>query len=108
MAVEIIKRRFTVDDYLRMGQTGILSEDDHVELIDGEVVVMSPIGLPHLACVDRINRVLVLKLREHGIVRVQVASCSICMTRRNPMSRCCGRKQTSISPDIRIRATSFC
>jgi len=71
MAVEIIKRRFSVDDYERMEQTGILSEDDRVELIDGEVVVMSPIGLPHLACVDRMTRVLVLKLREHAIVRVQ-------------------------------------
>ena len=42
MPVEIIKRRFTADDYQRMGQTGILSEDDRVELIDGEVVSMSP------------------------------------------------------------------
>jgi hypothetical protein len=36
MPMEIIKRRFTADDYQRMGQSGILSEDDRVELIDGE------------------------------------------------------------------------
>ena len=71
MAVEIIKRRFTIADYERMGETGILSEDERVELIEGELLVMSPIGLPHLACVDRITRVLVLALEEQAIVRVQ-------------------------------------
>jgi Uma2 family endonuclease len=71
MAVEIIKRRFTVDDYQRMGQTGILSEDDRVELIDGEILVMSPIGSPHTACVDRFTRVLILRLVDRAIVRVQ-------------------------------------
>jgi Uma2 family endonuclease len=71
MAVEILKRRFTADDYQRMGQTGILSEDDRVELIDGEVVAMTPIGPRHSACIDRTNRALVLAAGENAIVRVQ-------------------------------------
>jgi Uma2 family endonuclease len=52
-----------------MMEAGILSESDHVELIDGEVIEVSPIGSRHAACVDRLNR-LFNKL-EDVIVRVQ-------------------------------------
>lgn len=65
------RRRFTVDDYFRMVEAGILSEDDRVELIDGEVVAMSPIGLRHLASVDRATRVFIRQAGDAAIVRVQ-------------------------------------
>jgi Uma2 family endonuclease len=67
--MEIIKRRFTADDYQRMGQTGILSEDDRVELIDGEVVAMSPIGPRHSATIDRMTRslVMIIEVAESSI-----------------------------------------
>ena len=71
MAVEIIKRRFTADEYQRMGQTGILSTRDRVELIDGEVVAMTPIGLRHGAAVDRANRAMFIAVGDRAIVRVQ-------------------------------------
>src|SRR5687767_12702367 len=51
------RRRFTVDEYYRMGEAGILSERDRVELIDGEIVEMSPIGDRHTASVKRCNEV---------------------------------------------------
>ncbi len=63
--------RFSVDDYHRMAEAGILGEDDRVELIDGEVITMSPIGLRHLSCVDRLNALLVGGLGPRAIVRVQ-------------------------------------
>jgi Uma2 family endonuclease len=50
---------------------GILSEDERVELIDGEVRVMSPIGPRHAALVDRLTRLLVLLCTPSAIVRVQ-------------------------------------
>ena len=42
MPVALTKKLFTADEYQRMGQTGILSEDDRVELIAGEVLAMTP------------------------------------------------------------------
>lgn len=47
MAVTLAKRAFTLDEYHRMVQAGILAESDRVELIRGEIVVMAPIGRRH-------------------------------------------------------------
>jgi Uma2 family endonuclease len=71
MSVEICRRRFTVDDYYRMVGAGILREKDRVELIEGEVVTMSPIGPPHSAYVDRANHALTMRLGDGAITRVQ-------------------------------------
>lgn len=49
-------RRFTVDEYYRMAAVGILTEDDRVELIEGEIVQMPPIGSRHASCVARLDR----------------------------------------------------
>jgi Uma2 family endonuclease len=51
MPVQVLRRHFTIDDYYRMAQAGILHEDDRVELIDGEIVEIAPIGSRHAACV---------------------------------------------------------
>jgi Uma2 family endonuclease len=73
MADTVVRRRFTVDDYHRMAQVGILREREceHVELIDGEIVVMTPIGSRHNACVGSANRALVLTARDTAIVLPQ-------------------------------------
>lgn len=47
--------RFTVDEYHRMGEAGIFHEDDRVELLDGQIVEMTPIGVRHAACVKRLT-----------------------------------------------------
>lgn len=67
----IQKKRFTADDYQRMGRAGILSEDDRVELIDGEVIDMTPIGPRHNAAVNRANRAMVMAVGDSAIVQVQ-------------------------------------
>ena len=69
MQGQIARRHFNVTEYHRMMEAGILLDSDHVELIDGEVIEVSPIGSRHAACVDRLNR-LFNKL-EDVIVRVQ-------------------------------------
>ena len=67
----IVKRRFTADEYQRMGQAGILRREDRVELIDGEIVAMSPIGSRHNACVNHATRALVRAVGDDAIVQVQ-------------------------------------
>jgi Uma2 family endonuclease len=71
MAVQIEKRHFTVEEYYRMGETGILGEDDRVELLEGEIVNMTPIGLQHIACVNRLNMLFTALLGKSVIVSVQ-------------------------------------
>jgi len=73
MAVEVAatRRRFTRKEYHRMAEAGILGEDDRVELIRGEIVEMSPIGPRHSAFVDNLTRLLVRRLPDDAIVRVQ-------------------------------------
>ena len=71
MAVDLRRRRFTIDEYERMAETGILDEDERVELIEGEIVEMSPIGPPHASIVARINAVLVSRFAGRAIVWTQ-------------------------------------
>jgi Uma2 family endonuclease len=71
MSVQVQKRYFNVDEYYRMYEAGVLAGNDRVELIQGEVFEMSPIGSSHAACVDRLNAVLHRKAGQIAIVRVQ-------------------------------------
>ncbi|MGD8869045.1 MAG: Uma2 family endonuclease [Gemmatimonadales bacterium] len=70
MHVQIPTRRFTVEEYQRMAEAGILREDDRVELLDGRIVVMTPIGEPHAACVRRLNNLLAERAGGRAIIDV--------------------------------------
>jgi Uma2 family endonuclease len=69
--MEARDRLFTADEYYRLAEAGIRHEDDRVELLDGVVVEMTPIHVPHAACVDRLNVVLQRGYGDRVIVRVQ-------------------------------------
>ena len=64
-------KRFTADEYQRMGQAGIFAEDDRVELIDGEIYAMTPIGPAHAAAVNRTIAALMRAMGNHAIVSPQ-------------------------------------
>ena len=68
---KITKRRFSVKEYYLMADAGILSPRDRVELIDGEIVQMAPIGSYHAACVDTLSNLFREMLGRRVIVRVQ-------------------------------------
>ena len=59
--VEPERRRFTVEEFQRMGEAGIIAPDERVELIDGEVYAMTPVGPRHIWSVIYLNKYL-LKL----------------------------------------------
>ena len=65
------QRLFTVDEYYAMACAGILHEDDRIELIDGLIIAMAPIGDPHVDCVNHLNRLFVLRIDPKAIVSVQ-------------------------------------
>lgn len=69
--VEIIKRLFSVTEYHRLADAGILTEDDRVELIHGEIVEMSPINSPHADCVDKLSEWFILNFHGKAVTRVQ-------------------------------------
>lgn len=63
--------RFTRGDYHRMREAGILGEDDPVELLDGEIVAMPPIGPGHNSVTDKLAHFFIRELGERYICRVQ-------------------------------------
>jgi Uma2 family endonuclease len=71
VGVERARRLFTIEEYERMVETGILERDDRVELIEGEIVEMSPIGDPHAAFVANLNHLLVSHMGDRARVWVQ-------------------------------------
>ena len=71
MSVQLLRRKFTVEQYHKMVESGILTEDDRVELIRGEIIEMSPIGTKHAAYVKRLNKLLSQKLRDRVLIAIQ-------------------------------------
>ncbi len=65
------RRQFTVEEYCAMAEAGILAEEERIELLDGEIIVMPPIGEPHEHSTDWLNRRLTYRLYDHALVRVQ-------------------------------------
>ncbi len=71
MAVHPTRRRFTVAEYHQMAEAGILGEDDRVELIEGEIVEMAPIGRRHAGRVARLDRMFQRLTGDESVVWVQ-------------------------------------
>jgi len=80
-------RLFTVDEYYRMGEVGILPEDASVELIEGQIVEASPIGPRHAACVTKLTMLLHRTLSETMV------------STRNPVRL---SKYSELQPDITV------
>ena len=64
-------RKFTVAEYYRMAEAGILKPDERVELIEGEIVVMPPIGPEHADDVDELNAVFAPYAPGRFRIRIQ-------------------------------------
>lgn len=71
MAMESTRRLFTVSDYYRMGEAGVFGPDERVELLEGEILRMNPIGPRHANCVDALTHLFVARLGDRVDVRIQ-------------------------------------
>lgn len=65
-------RRFTVDEYYRMAEAGILRPEERLELLDGEIFTMAAMGSPHAAGVTTLASWFILRVVGRALVRIQV------------------------------------
>lgn len=65
------RHKLTVTDYCRLGDAGSFGVDDRVELIEGEVIDMAPIGIAHASLVDHLNDLFTRAVGDRAQVRVQ-------------------------------------
>src|SRR5205085_263235 len=71
METEVAKKLFTVDEYYRMGEAGIFDPEARLELIEGEIIEMSPPGIRHMSCVNRATALFADRLPGKAMVSVQ-------------------------------------
>ncbi len=71
MSVQLIKHKFTVDDYSKMAEIGVFKAGDRIELIRGEIIEISPIGTRHAACVRRLQLLLSEKVGKRALCDTQ-------------------------------------
>ena len=71
LEVDVARRLFTVEEYHRMAEAGILGENERVELIEGEIVEMAPIGHRHAGCVINLTRLFITRLGDRAVVSPQ-------------------------------------
>ncbi len=68
---QVPRHRLTRRDYYRLAEAGILGEDDRVELLEGQLVDISPIGPRHALLIDVLNRLLLTAVGERAWLRVR-------------------------------------
>src|ERR1700730_17034958 len=68
MSVDAVRRLFTAEQFFQMIATGILTKHDHVELLEGEILEMTPIGRSPAACTANLTRIFILGIDGRGIV----------------------------------------
>ena len=105
---QVPRHRLTVRDYYRLAEVGILRSDDRVELLEGQLVDMSPIGPRHALVSGALTELLVAAVAGRAHVRVQLPIALDDYSEPNLTSLSCGDRGRVIPMRIRRRATSCC
>jgi Uma2 family endonuclease len=66
------RHRITVEHFYRMAEVGVFAEDERVELIDGEIIDVPPMGHPHAGVLDYLAKLLIRAVEPQSIVRQQL------------------------------------
>jgi Uma2 family endonuclease len=72
MVLQLVRHQFTVKQFHQMAESGILSENERVELIRGEMIDMSPIGTRHSGCVLFLSNLLILLLGGRALQQFEI------------------------------------
>lgn len=65
------KHPISAAEYLRMGEAGVFAPDARLELIEGEIIEMAPIGSPHAGCVNKLAQQFIERAGRTAVVAVQ-------------------------------------
>lgn len=71
MVAEVATKRFTVDEFQRMAEAGVFDEDARIELLDGEIIQMNPVGRRHVVAVNRLTRLFARAFGDRVLLSVQ-------------------------------------
>jgi Uma2 family endonuclease len=71
VVADVVSKRFSVDEFQRMAEAGVFEEDDRLELLDGEIIQMNPVGRRHVATVNRLTRLFARLLANRVLISVQ-------------------------------------
>lgn len=71
MRMESARKLFTTDDVLKMDEAGLFGPEERIELIDGEIIEMTPVGDRHIMCVNRANVFFVEAFGRTAMVSIQ-------------------------------------
>lgn len=70
----VIRHRFTAQEYRQMAEAGVFAEDERLELVEGEILEMSPIGPRHIEAVIALTALVFRQLAERYDVSLPDAS----------------------------------
>ena len=70
-SLAVASRKFTVDEYMQMVELGVLGKEDRLELVDGVILEMAPVGRPHELRVNRLVRLFIHAVPENVEVSIQ-------------------------------------
>ncbi len=71
VATKPARKKFTVEEYYKLGEIGIIGPDERTELIDGDIMLMAPMGSRHAACIPRLLKIFFKALGDHALITSQ-------------------------------------
>ncbi len=66
------RKKFTVEEYYKLGEVGIIGPDERTELIDGDIILMAPMGSGHISCLIRLSRIFPKLFDDRASVVAQI------------------------------------